>query len=485
MPKTQRNFLIALVIGIILYFVIPASNGLTPEGVKFLSVFIPVVFIWLVEGGSGWSALLGATMVVMLGAYNGVETYKLLWGGTLVSMCIPFYMVANALDESGAVMWVVRWVLSRKIVHGRPVVFSILFTLTLIFCSIFVTPMVTVVIFFKVLRDLTGTVGLDRDSSFYRTHGLIIAWVGQAVDGCLIWGRPFIVSMVAMIVGLGFDKFTINDYFKLSIIYLAIITVVSLVMVWVVMRPDATKFAEFDDAAVREELKANPLSKRSIVLLIGMALVIFAYVAAFTTPLGVVQQYFNGLPSAAPITLIVAVLALILVDGKPALDIGREASRLPWNTIMFLGAVMYFGGTIGSADYGISACLGALITPIVSSMPATVAILVGLVLASIMTNLTSNAVSAMVIISCFVPAFLAAPNISDAQTLAFSAVVVMICATAIATLAACATMSLVYCPDGIEYKGTARYSIAVCAIMVVIGAFVLVPLGAGIFAGLV
>lgn len=485
MPKTQRNFLIALVIGLAIFFAVPAANGLTPAGVKFLSVFIPVVFIWLVEGGSGWSALLGATMVVMLGAYNGVETYKLLWGGTLVSMCIPFYMVANALEESGAVMWVVRWVLSRKIVHGRPKVFSALFVLTLIFCSIFVTPMVTVVIFFKVLKDLTGTVGMDRNSSFYRAHGLLIGWVGQAVDGCLIWGRPFIVSMVAMIVGLGFDKFTINEYFKLSIIYLIIITVVSFVICWFWIRPDASKFVEFDDAAVRAELKANPLNKRSIILLIGMLLVIVAYVAAFATPLGAIQVYFGSLPSAAPITLVVAALALILVDGKPVLDIGREAARLPWNTIMFLGAVMYFGGTIGSADYGISACLGAIITPIVSNMSASVAILVGLALASIMTNLTSNAVSAMVVISCFVPAFLAAPNITDAQALSFSAVVVMICATAIATLAACATMSLVYCPDGIEYKGTARYSITVCAIMVLVGAFVLVPLGANIFAGLV
>jgi len=80
---------------------------------------------------------------------------------------------------------------------------------------------------------------------------------------------------------------------------------------------------------------------------------------------------------------------------------------------------------------------------------------------------------------------IAAPNITQAQVLAFCVCTVTICATAVATRAACATMSLVYCPDGIEYAGTAKYSIALCAIMVLFAALLLVPVGAGIFAGIV
>ena len=326
MVKTQRNFLIAAIVGLLILFLLPPVNGLTPVGVKFLAVFIPTVIIWLIEGGSG------------------------LWGGALVALCIPFYMIANALEESGAVMWVVRWILSRKIVHGRPTLFTILFTLSLILISVMITPMVTVVIFFKVLKDLCESIGYDRDSQFYRAHGLIIGWIGQAVDGCLIWGRPFILSMVAMIVGLGFEKFTVNDFFRLAILYLIIITVVAILFVKFWIRPDCSNFENYDDAAVREELKANPLNTHSKILLVGMLAVVFCYVGAFFTPLGVVQQYLNTLPAAAPVSLAVAILALIYIaDGKdgakkPVLDIGREMSRLPWNTIIFLGSVMYFGG---------------------------------------------------------------------------------------------------------------------------------------------
>ena len=485
LTKTQRNFAIALIVGVLIFFLMPAKNGLTPEGVRMLSVFIPVIFIWLTEGGSGWSALLGCTLIVMLGAYDGALSYQMFWGGSMVAMIIPFYMMANALEESGAMLWVVRWILSRKVLHGRPTLFTIFFVIALLLTSVLVNPMVTVVIFFKILKDLTASVGMDKDSDFYRAHGLLISWIGQTCDGCLIWGRPFILSMFAMIVGFGYDRFTMNDFFKVSAIYLLFICIIGVLIVKLWIRPDCSAFKKFDDAAIREELKANPMTKRAKVLLVGMAVVVAAYIAAFMTPLGAVQQYFNGLPVAAPISLVAALMCLLVIDGKPVLDIGREMARLPWNTIMFLGSVMFFGGIVGSEQFGISAVLSHMITPIVTKLPAALAILIGLAVASILTNLTSNAVSAIVVLSCFVPAMLAAPNISDAQVLAFAVCVVTVCATAVATLAACATMSLVYCPDGIPYKPTAKYSITLCVIMVVVSAFVIVPLGSTLFGGII
>ena len=114
------------------------AMGLTPLGVKLLSVFIPTVIIWLIVGGSGWSSLLSVTMIVMLGVYDGGLAYQMQWGTSLVAMVIPFFMLASVLEESGAIEYIVKWIISRKIVHGRPTLFSILFTISLLVVNVFV-----------------------------------------------------------------------------------------------------------------------------------------------------------------------------------------------------------------------------------------------------------------------------------------------------------------------------------------------------------
>ncbi|MCI8511099.1 MAG: hypothetical protein HFE83_03775 [Lachnospiraceae bacterium] len=347
--KTQRNLLLAVAIGLLVYFLVPAANGLTPQGVRMLAVFIPVIFVWLIEGGSGWSALFAATMMVLIGAYNGAHTYELLWGGSMVAMIIPFYMISNALEESGAMMWVVRWILSRKVVHGRPTLFTILFVVSMVLSSVLINTMVIVVIFFKILRDITDSIGLDKDSEFFHAHGLLIGWIAQIADGCLIWGRPFILSMVGIIIGLGFRNFTMNDFFKLSGLYLLFACVVGIALIKFWVRPDTSAFEKFDDAAIREDLKANPMSKRAKTLLGGMVLAIVAYVCAFLTPLGSIQTYFNGLSVAAPISIIVATLCVITVDGKPAIDLGKEmgAASVEYDHVLRLRHVFWRDHRLG------------------------------------------------------------------------------------------------------------------------------------------
>lgn len=212
--------------------------------------------------GSGWSALAGTTCLVLIGAYDGAETYKLFWGGSMVAMIIPFYMLANALEESGALMWIVRWILSRKIINGRPKVFTILFAISIVLISFLISAMVTVVLFFKVLKDISKSIEINRDSDFYRAHGLMIAWIGQVCDGTLVWARPYVATMYAIIIGLGFANFTLGDYFKISSLYLIFVVIISIIIVLVWIKPDVSAFLNYDVEEMQNKLIEEPMSKK-------------------------------------------------------------------------------------------------------------------------------------------------------------------------------------------------------------------------------
>ena len=381
MKKQQKHFLIAVIAGVLLYFLLPEANGLTQAGIAMLSVFLPTIYLWLTCGTS-WTSLLSVTVAVLLGTYAGANAYGTLWGNVVGAAVIPFLMVATVLEESGAFEWIVKWIISRKFIHGRPTLFMIMFTLAMIVISIFTAPQVVAVLFFKLLEDVTTSIGYSKKDGFYKSQGLLIGWVSQLCDGTLIWGRPYILTMVAIVAGLGFGNFTAATYFKFAGLYLLFAVVVAILMVKLWMRPDVSKFKSFDDAAMREELKKNPISKRGKIALAGMAVILLCYILASMEFLGPIATYFSGITIAAPVTLVCALLCVITVDGKPVMDFGKAASKVPWGMIVFLGAIMFYAGAVGGDDYGITLCLQNILGPVVAKMPIIVTIVIGLIVAS-------------------------------------------------------------------------------------------------------
>ncbi len=484
MNKNLKHLLIAFVAGLLIYFLVPAKNGLTDEGVRMLAVFLPTIYLWLTCGTS-WTSLLSVTVAVLLMVTQGMGAYGTLWGNICAAAVIPFLMVATVVEESGAFEWIVKWIISRKFIHGRPTLFMIMFTVAMVVISIFTAPQVVAVLFFKLLADVTTSIGYTKEDGFYKSQGLLIGWISQISDGILIWGRPYLLTMVAIVVGLGFDKFTAMTYFKFAIIYLVIVAILAMLIVKLWMKPDVSKFKNFDDAAMRAELKANPINKQGKVALGGMATILISYILAYCSFLGPVANYFSGITIAAAVTFVCAILCVITVDGKPVMDFNKAAAKVPWGMIVFLGAIMFYAGAVGGEQYGISACLQNVLGPIVSNIPMMVAIILGLAVASILTNFCSNSVSGVVVCSSFVPALLSIPGVNQAQVLAFACGVIAICGTAICTVSACPTMGIVYSDLGIEYKGTAKYSAVLCACMVITTAVILVPLGTMLLAGAV
>ncbi len=283
--------------------------------------------------------------------------------------------------------------------------------------------------------------------------------------------------MVTIIIGLGFDKFSPTGYMKIGLIYLALITVAALLIVKFWIRPDTSKFANFDDGAIRRDLKEHPMSKRAKIALGGMMVVLVMYILGAIPALGGVATYITGLSVAGPVMLVCAFLCVVTADGKPVMNLAETAAKISWPTIIFMGTIMYYAGTVGKAEYGITAWMQNLLAPYVGSIPAGVAFFIGLAIASVVTNLASNSVAVIVTCTSFVPAFLSVAGISHAKILTFASCIIAVCGTAFCTYSACATMGVVYCKEGIDYKGTPKYSIALCLIMVILCGALIIPFG--------
>ena len=78
MSANSKKFYMHLAISIVLFVLlrfVPASNGLTPIGVNVLSVFIPVLYMWLVIG-TDWPSWLAMALVIFTGVMTPAEVYS-------------------------------------------------------------------------------------------------------------------------------------------------------------------------------------------------------------------------------------------------------------------------------------------------------------------------------------------------------------------------------------------------------------------------
>ena len=341
------------------------------------------------------------------------------------------------------------------------------------------------VLFYKILQQICDDIGESRDGMFYKSHGLLIGTMSTIAETTLPWFRPWVASMAAVIASYGFARFDSFVLLRVSGLYAIIATLVMVLEIKLWMRPDTSKFALYDDAAMRKDLKEHPMPKRAKVALTGMMIVLFSCLLQSFPILGqTISGYLGGLPAAAPVSFLVCLFCLISVDGEPLMNIGEAAKKVPWETIMFLGAIMYFATIFGNEQFGVSKALMNLLTPVVGKLPVLACYVIGLVLASIFTNLASNAVTIIVVAAVFLPAMLNL-GMEPAKVLAFGAAILLTGGTGIVTRSANGMAALMYTPEFLEWKGTQKYTIAFCLIMIAVSILVVIPLGGIVFRNVV
>ena len=86
MSTAEKKFYTHLVISLILFVLmrfIPAVNGLTPIGVNVLSIFVPVLYMWLTIG-TDWPSWLAMALVIFTGVMTPGEVYSGVFGSSLI-----------------------------------------------------------------------------------------------------------------------------------------------------------------------------------------------------------------------------------------------------------------------------------------------------------------------------------------------------------------------------------------------------------------
>ena len=400
--KTYLHILIAVIIFAVLKLAVPAANGLTPVGVNVIAIFIPVLYLWLTVS-TDWVSWVALGLLIMTGIMTPADIYAGTFGSALIITVIAMMAFSKVLTDTGVIGTLVKWMMTREIVRNRPYVFMTMIFVACAIVSMFVDIGAVSLIFISMIAVVCEQIGYKKGDPFYTALMLGIFWITNAFNGGSPLGHALPVIMMNSAAASGVE-ISYAQWMSIGVPFAIITTIVCILIICVIWRPEASKFRNYDLDSARKEVQ--PLTKQGIISIIVFLAVILYWVLPEVVPgifpaeaLAMIKTWGTTLP----LMFALALLCVIHVGKKPITTFPVLTSTSTVTVLLFIGAVTILGNAVSSADSGISACLGNILSPITANMSPFVLVLVVALGTIVLTNFISNTVCMLLFYSISVP----------------------------------------------------------------------------------
>lgn len=469
--KTYLHIIIAIIIGVVLLNAVPAVNGLSEVGVKVIAVFVPVLYLWLTVG-TDWTSWLALALIFMTGIMAPAAVYAGTFGSPLIITVIGMMAFSKVLVDTGVIDTAVKWAMTREIVRNRPYVFMIMIFVVCAVVSVFMDVGAVTLVFIAVIKVACEQIGYKKGDPFCTALFLGLFWITNAWNGGSPLGHALPIIMMNAATAGGYE-ITFAKWMSIGIPAALIMTVIAIVFICLIWRPEASKFKNYDLDAIKKEIK--PLTKQGIITIVLLVLVVLYWVLPTIFPSMLpakIAVVYSTWGTTFPLIIAMALLCIIHINGKPITTFREMTSTSTVTVLLFIGAVSVLGSAISSPDTGISACLANILSPITSSIPIFAVIIIAFLGCIILTNFISNTVCMLLFFSLVVP-------IASAAGQNVSAIIILLCVLAcFASLvpSAAITAPFYFGEQYITVKNSFKSNIMMIVIVWALISFVVFPL---------
>ena len=465
--KNYLHYAIALVIGLLLYFLLPETNGLTHTGVKVIAILVPVLYLWLTTN-THWTSIFALGLLVMTGAMTANEVWAGSMGHFVVITIITYFMLNVCLKETGVINKIAIFFITRKFVKGRPMAFFAMFFAAQLILGLFMDNMSLAIIFIGISEQICEEIGIEKGEPFYTAIFLGTLWCNVIYSIT----SPIAHALPNIIMGLAQSQLGVEISYTGWLAVGVPATVLMYIIIMICMRiwhPKADKFMEYDIEQLKH--KYPPLDVRGkFAAIIFICVVLMILLPSFLKDaFPGMWGYWYNIGVVIPAILAIAILSIVNLKGKPVLDAPAALKQVPWPAVIFAGTVSVFATPLSSDVTGISTWLGNVLRPIFSDMPVILIIVILCLLAVLMTNFLSNTVTMVLFFNIGIVLF----NQSQYSMAAFTVLIALASGLATCTPSAAVPSPLFFGPGYVTMKATLKYNL----LFVILGVVVLLGVG--------
>lgn len=381
---------------------------ITDMGMNILGIFLGMIIMFLGTGSMAWPSIIALFQVVMVGYKTTSEAFSAFLGTSTTVQMLAYLAICEGLRASGAGAVIAKFIITRKFVKGRPVLFTFFFFLAFFIAGIFVPPTGGIIFAFSVWENIRDVLGYDKNDKYSKA-----VLVGLYISCMLgVYTLPFKTMSSAVIksftASLGVESFAFNNGMYIVTTFFIGIALLLLysIAIKVLFKCDLTPIKQLDIATMegfdKESIKLN---KKQCILLIFFALgVLYPLVMMFVPQTLVWYEKANSIGAALWMLLMVALLGIVRIDGKNIFSVEKNLhDGTVWGVITAVGVLAIVGNGLSDPNLGIRAWLTSLIGPLFSSISWPMFIFLCMFISVLVTNFFSNMVTGIIVATIAAP----------------------------------------------------------------------------------
>ena len=473
------HFAIGLLIMLIFRFIpVGVLPNVTEPGLQIMGIFIGTIYLWSTSDPS----VASITAIVMIGLSDFTTAGGALVGcfGNATVIQMLFLMIfMGGLTNRRLTVYIGRWILTRKVIEGKPWVFTTAILLGSYCMSVFIGCFAPIFLFWPVLYGIFEDVGFKKTDKYPKLIiiGVVLgALIGFPVPPYMSNGLALLGNYRGLLPNFGnlseMPGVMIADgtYF-IACFIMGLLLIVSVVLVMrFVFRPDVEPLKD----VTIEMLEKNPLPPMNKAQKIyGVSLVVFIFCMLVPSLLPTVPVlsflYQNSL--LVPVALTV-ILCLLRGEDGPVLDMQSVMGKdFAWPTFWLCTAAIYLGGVLTNEATGITPFLNTVLSPIFTGMSGAVFTVVLLLVTVVLTNICNSLVIGM-IMQPVVLTYCVSAGVNPAPIitlLIFTVLLSAACTPAASPFAAMLFGNKDYLTSGDVYKYATTFVLVELVIILVIG----------------
>ena len=381
---------------------LPAIEPLTPMGMKIAGIFIGLIFL-LCTVSIIWPSLLSIVALGMSGYCTVGEAIGKGLGSELVWMMLILLILSEAMATSGMGEILARWIITRKFLNGRPMLFTFIYMWGLGVCSILVGSIVVVLMSWQIFYIIADMAGYKKGEK-YSTLMLIGCFLSAIMFEGLLSFQSWLLALSQTYQEMTSVVFNHVAYFAVGFVVLTIFILFIVLSMKYIFKCDFDKLNTIDVAALENSDAGRLNFKHKFYL--GCWLLIVAYI--FMTTLLPADfpliAFLNTITQSGWFAFVLCLGMILHYKGEPILDFAEVAKTgANWNILLMCMAIMPLASALTSDATGVRTLINNFLSPIVGNMGPVTFLVTIMIAMMILTNIGSNMATGIIMITVALP----------------------------------------------------------------------------------